>query len=143
MRGNKILAFVPAFILCLAHPAPGQSDSGQVLAWLPGKDWEVAVDLKGFQIQSNNLTPDGGRYLMASKEGYGFSVALEKTGEAASLEGCRDHLNRKAKDPSLPKEQVKLWDDARGIWLEYIIPTVDGVPLRRKNMFLCTTKEDV
>jgi len=112
----------------------------------PGEPWALTINLPGFRVKVNTITPDGRVYLVADKPdtGYTASVMLEKVDRPIKPSGCRDFLAARAKTNSgFEKKDVRLSELGQMAILEYLAPAVKGHKVRQKNLFACMAREDV
>lgn len=132
-----------------ASPGPQSPDArtaDSLATSFPGKSWEVRVDSPGFAIEVNGPKADGRQYLVAnnSKTGLVLSITLEKTDGPADASTCPAYLEKRAHSLSgLGLQDIKASTVNSAAVIEYLIPKANGIPLRQKNFFLCSAKEDV
>jgi tetratricopeptide (TPR) repeat protein len=130
----------------LANPLlAGQSkDMNRVMASLPGKEWSVTMDLKGFTIDSNGLQSDGRYYLRSHADpGFAFSIYLEKVQGSADNAGCRDSLSQRADTAKAMAEDIQQSESGPMELLQYMIVEFKGATVHQKNVFGCISREDV
>jgi tetratricopeptide (TPR) repeat protein len=139
------------FFLFLAFLIPAGAALGQALKQsvrvaYPGKSWAVEIDSPGLVVETEERKPDGREYLFAKDPATGLliSVTLEQTKGGADPKSCPDFLQKRLDSlTQMEPQDVKTSEIQQMAALEYLLPRVSGVPLRQKNMFACTAKEDV
>jgi len=112
----------------------------------PGKAWEVRIDSPGFTVESNGQQPDGRQYLRATDttSGLELSVLLEAIGGTADASTCADSLKHRVDSfASLGPTEVKASEVNSMAVIEFMLAVVSGQPVRQKNFWLCTARENV
>jgi len=141
-------------LLCLAtgratHAQPnGQTSKDQksLRVALPGKPWALQIETSDFAIESNEIKPDGRAFLLANDTPRNFTltVTLQQVRELATLDGCRQAFeDRMASYENLKPVDVKQWQNAEMVILEFVFPEVSGIPVQQKNVFACLVNGDV
>ncbi len=123
-----------------------QSEPGSVFVPFKDKPWALQIVVPGFVVTQNITQSDGRQYLLATNDssGYTLSITLEKVSGEATIEGCREGFRARTQ----PGGPFKLADIDQSQLasmpvLEYMIPEVNNVPVKQKNIFGCLVKEDV
>lgn len=144
---HKILSF--ALLLALLIPAGAalaQAPRQTVRVAYPGKSWAVEIDSPGVVVETEERKPDGREYLFAKDPATGLliSVTLEKSKGGADAKSCPAFLQKRMESiAQMEPQDVKTSEIQQLPTVEYLLPRVSGVPLRQKNMFACTAKDDV
>jgi tetratricopeptide (TPR) repeat protein len=92
-------------------------------------DWELSIDLKGFTLEKNSLnTENNSRYLLATKKDIGMTVSvfIEKSERKGNYLDCRSFYWEKASKSPLPKENLKLYEEADIAFVEYDVESYQG-----------------
>lgn len=113
---------------------------------LPGKSWGVSLGFSGFTISKDETKADHRRYAMASQPTTGLNVSatLEQMTEPASSAGCIAQLERLKTSPlTADSRDMRLTSTSTLPTLEYTVPTVRGIPLAQRHVYLCYPKENV
>ena len=105
----------------ISQATAGKNEAQTIVAW-PEKGLGLSIDLTGFKKDTDQVKPDGRRYLMAShpKTGLNVSVTLEKVSGQASAKGCVEHLRQLQKGPFVTRGQEINLNPAGEM------PTLDG-----------------
>ncbi|HEY4710157.1 MAG TPA: tetratricopeptide repeat protein [Candidatus Acidoferrales bacterium] len=117
-----------------------------VSASFPDKNWEVKIDSPGFAVESAGPKSDGREYLLASnsKTGIILSVTLEESKDGADSKTCPEFLRKRVDGLSqLDVKDVKSSEINSMAVIEYLLPKLQGIPVRQKNVVLCTTNQNV
>lgn len=143
MKLRSALGF--GVILVLTTSANSQQNSSLNVS-LPGKTWAIQIPAAGFKVETDEIQPDGRKYLLASNEknGVTISVMLEQGGQTATAEECHDSMSRRAQQAASEKfPDIGTRDVGPFSVLEYTIAEVKGIKLNQRNIFACLAKEDV
>lgn len=111
----------------------------------PDKSWALEVDLTGFQSGPVQKTGSGGVTVFASKERGGLvaSVFLEPAeGPETASAACEHYLGHREESP-YDRKTLKRGTLGALATVEYLVPEVEGVPLRQKNVFACLARDGV
>jgi hypothetical protein len=146
---RRSIACLALFLTSVATAALAQSGKPQekLLIKYPGKTWAIEIDSPGFVVERSERQPDGREYLLANDPATGivFSAMLEKGNGPADGKSCPDYLRNRVK--SLPANSAATDIRASQIAgidvIEYLIPTLQKIPLHQKNFVACLTNEDV
>jgi hypothetical protein len=137
-------------ILALGSSARLQSQETRpnesVSASFPDKNWEVKIDSPGFAVESGGPKSDGREYLLASNANTGIilSVTLEESKDGADSKTCPEFLRKRVDGLSqLDVKDIRSSEINSMAVIEYLLPKLQGIPVRQKNVVLCTTKQDV
>ncbi len=113
---------------------------------LVDKPWAVALDITGYNIHIDGVTPDGRRYLLATNAATSMtlSITLETTGRQATGEGCLAHLEQIAQ-ASLENngQNVRRYEVRHMPVIEYIDPAVRAGEGNQFHLFACVGTENV
>ena len=129
----------------ISQAAIGKDEPPTFVAW-PEKGLGLLIDLTGFKKDTDQVKPDGRRYLMAShpKTGLNVSVTLEKVPTQASTKGCVEHLRQLQKGPFVTRgQEINLNPAGEMPTLEYTLREFQGVRLDQKNMYACMAQDNV
>jgi len=132
--------------LIIAQSIWGRSEhSDSVAISMPGKEWLVLADLKGFTIDINGLQADGHYYLLAHEDdpAFSFSISLTRVSGRAEIADCRDTLAQRANNMKSIVQDAHLSESAAQPRLDFIIPELKGFKIHQKNVFACMAREDV
>jgi Tetratricopeptide repeat len=141
--------FSTALLLASLIPAGAalaQAPKQTVRVAYPGKSWAVEIDSPGLVVETEERKPDGREYLFAKDPATSLliSITLEQSKGGADPKSCPAFLQKRMDSlAQLEPQDVKTSEIQRLPTLEYLLPRVGGVPLRQKNMFACTAKDDV
>jgi hypothetical protein len=144
MKLRTVLCLLLASVACGVSRAQDVKQSLSVA--YPGKTWEVRIDSPGFVVQANEQQPAGRQYLLASDttSGLVLSVMLEATGGPADASTCADSLKHRVDSfAKLGPVDVKASEVKSMAAIEFMFPVVSGVPIRQKNFWVCTARENV
>jgi hypothetical protein len=142
---RNLLSSLPTFLI-LSSVAFGQASKQTVRVAYPGKAWAVEIDSPGLTVETEERKPDGREYLFAKDPASGLliSITLEKSKAGADPNSCPAFLQKRMDSlAQLEPQDVKTSEIQKLPTVEYLLPRVGGVPLRQKNMFACTAKDDV
>jgi Tetratricopeptide repeat len=145
MRNRLSVSWLLAFLIP-AGGAFGQAPKQTVRVAYPGKSWAVEIDLPGLTVETEERKPDGREYLFAKDPATGLliSITLEQSKSGADPKSCPAFLQKRMDSlAQLEPQDVKTSEIQQLPTVEYLLPRVGGVPLRQKNMFACTAKDDV
>lgn len=109
------------------------------------KPWAVSLDITGYNIHVDGMTPDGRRYLFATNAATSMtlSVTLEMVGRQATGQGCLAHLQHIAQGSLANNSQnVRHYEVRHMPVLEYVGPAVRG-GVNQLHAFACVAKENV
>jgi tetratricopeptide (TPR) repeat protein len=141
--------FSTALLLASLIPAGvalAQAPKQTVRVVYPGKFWAVEIASPGLIVETEERKPDGREYLFAKDPATGLliSVTLEQTKGGADPASCPAYLQKRMDSlAQLEPQDIKTSEIQQLPTVEYLLPRVGGVPLRQKNMFACTAKDDV
>ena len=93
------------------------------------KPWAVSLDITGYNIHVDGVTPDGRRYLFATNAATSMtlSVTLEMVGGQATGQGCLAHLQQIAQGSLANNSQnVRQYEVGHMPVIEYVGPAVRG-----------------
>jgi tetratricopeptide (TPR) repeat protein len=102
----------------------------------PGRDWALAIDLKGYQIEQDRVDQAGKqRYVMATNKRNGLSISfwIEPMEEDWDSKACRKHAWAKEVKSPFKKEDIKMWELGDLAIVEYVVPEFNGLAVRQKN----------
>ena len=142
---NLRAALVLGVILALTPSANSQQNASLNVS-LPGKTWAIQIPAVGFKVETDEIKPDGRKYLLASNEknGVTISVMLESGGQTATAEECHSSMSRRAQQAASEKfPDIGMRDVGPFSVLEYTIADMKGIKLNQRNIFACLAKEDV
>lgn len=143
---NRNLLFsLPAFLI-LSCAAFAQAPKHAVRVAYPGKSWAVEIDSPGLAVETEERKPDGREYLFAKDPATGLliSITLEQSKGGADPKSCPAFLQKRMDSlAQLEPQDVKTSEIQQLPTVEYLLPRVGGVPLRQKNLFACTAKDDI
>jgi hypothetical protein len=143
---NSLSVFWWLAFLIPAGPTFGQAPKQTVRVAYPGKAWAVEIDSPGLTVETEERKPDGREYLFAKDPATGLliSITLEQSKAGADPNSCPAFLQKRMDSlAQLEPQDVKTSEIQKLPTVEYLLPRVGGVPLRQKNMFACTAKDDV
>lgn len=129
-----------------AGAALAQAPKQTVRVAYPGKSWAVEIDSPGLTVETEERKPDGHEYLFAKDPATGLliSITLEQSKAGADPASCPAFLQKRMDSlTQLEPQGVKTSETQNLPTVEYLLPRVGGVPLRQKNLFACTAKDDV
>ncbi len=109
------------------------------------KPWAVSLDITGYDIHVDGVTPDGRRYLFATSAATSMtlSVTLEMVDRQATVQECLAHLQHIAQGSLAHNNQDVRHHEVRHMpVLEYIGPAVRG-GVNQLHAFACVAKENV
>lgn len=127
-----------------AHGQEQKSNLGRIS--LPSKTWGVVLNLPGFEVKTSETKPDGRRYFVAGNESTGVvvSVFLEEADPNSKNQNCRENLVERLKAPATySRKDSKLYEKGGFTFLEFLIPEVEGVKVRQKNLVACLVRDNV
>jgi tetratricopeptide (TPR) repeat protein len=137
-------------LLLTGIPSQAQSDAKKakdsVSVSFPGKTWAVQIDSPGFTVNNRETQKDGREYLLAnnSKTGVELSVTLEESKDGADSSTCPDYLQQRVKAlAQLGVTGIQTSELNSMAVVEFLIPSVQGVPVQQRNLIACVVKEDV
>lgn len=110
------------------------------------KPWAVALDITGYRIHIDGVTPDGRRYFLATNGATSMtvSITLETVSGQATAQGCRFHLQQIAHASAAKSSRDLTQYEVRQMAvLEYVTPEVRGANAGQFHLFACTGKENV
>ena len=142
---NLRAALVLGVILALTPSANSQQNASLNVS-LPGKTWAIQIPAVGFKVETDEIKPDGRKYLLASNEknGVTISVMLESGRQTATAEECHSSMSRRAQQAASEKfPDIGMRDVGPFSVLEYTIADMKGIKLNQRNIFACLAKEDV
>src|SRR5271157_379817 len=145
MRNKFSMALLLASLIP-AGAALAQAPKQTVRVAYPGKPWAVEIDSPGLVVQTEERKPDGREFLFAKDPATSLliSVTLEQSKGGADPISCRGFLQKRMDSlAQLEPQDVKRSEIQQLPTVEYLLPRVGGVSLRQKNMFACTSKDDV
>src|SRR5204862_4010248 len=129
----------------ISQATAGKNEAQTIVAW-PEKGLGLSIDLTGFKKDTDQVKPDGRRYLMAShpKTGLNVSVTLEKVSGQASAKGCVEHLRQLQKGPFVTSAQeINLNAAGEMPTLEYTLREFQGVRFDQNNVYACMAQDNV
>jgi tetratricopeptide (TPR) repeat protein len=141
----SLLFFMQAGLASTSHTVAGENEGPTFVTW-PEKGLGLSIGLTGFNIEIDQVKPDGRRYLMAShpKTKLDVSITLEKVPTKASTEGCLEQLRLIQNDSSVTRGQdIALNITAQIPTLEYTIQKFRGVRVDQKNVYACLAQDNV
>ena len=109
------------------------------------KPWAVSLDITGYNILVDGVTPDGRRYLFATNAATSMtlSVTLEMVGRQATGQGCLAHLQHIAQGSLANNSQnLRQYEVRHMPVIEYVGPAVRG-GVNQFHAFACVGKENV
>lgn len=110
------------------------------------KPWAVSLDITGYTIHIDGVTPDGRRYFFATNAATAttLSITLEKVSGQATKQGCLTHLRQVALTPAADSSRdVRVYEVRHMSVIEYLRPVVHGASLDQFHVFACDGKENV
>ena len=113
---------------------------------LVDKPWAVALDITGYNIHIDGVTPDGRRYLFATNAATSMtlSMTLEMVGRQATEQGCLAHLQQIAQASLANNSQDERHYEVGHIpVIEYVGAAIRGGEANQFHMFACMGKENV
>lgn len=120
--------------------AEGGSPAGTVLrddplhVEVPGRSWSVLVDLPGFATQPAHTSEHGVVALAADTATNAVaSVMVRGAGPAGDARGCREDDLARIRAQFRGLEALRTWEADGAALAEWVIPEVDGKPLRQLN----------
>jgi hypothetical protein len=114
--------------------------------WLPARPWALEMQTPGFSVEKNDIQPDGRRYFLAENKANKIvaSVYLEAMSGVPARGECQRSLHAKETQFSpLSKQGLKdvAYSEKDGMEiLEYLLPEVQGAPIKQHNVFACLIK---
>jgi hypothetical protein len=117
--------------------APAAADAPLRLADPAGGGWELVLPVKGFEVTNDQISKDTKmRQFMATNADTGveMSVFMEPADKPGDSSTVRDVYWARAKQSPFKKEKIKLAKAGDYATVEYIVPSLEGVPLNQKNM---------
>jgi tetratricopeptide (TPR) repeat protein len=136
---------IPAGPSGTSHAVAGENERPTFVTW-PEKGLGLSIALTGFNIEIDQVKPDGRRYLITShpKTGLEVSVTLEKVPTQASAKGCLEQLRLIQNDSSVTRGQdIALNTTGEVQTLEYTIQKFRGVRVDQKNVYACIAQDNV
>jgi len=113
---------------------------------LPGKNWALEFNFKGFQVQYSGILPDfKGRSMTATngKSKVILSVSLGLAQRQLSNKELRDHSWERLIELPAKREEVKKYEMSQWAILEYIVKEVKGSKdLNQKNVLAYLVKDN-
>ena len=110
------------------------------------KPWAVSLDITGYTIHVDGVTPDGRRYFFATHPAtsMALSVTLETVNGQATMHGCLAHLRQVAQTSATQRSRdVREYAVRHMAVIEYVRPGVHEGNLDQFHLFACTGKENV
>lgn len=86
---------------------------GQNKFKMPEENWDLEINLDGFEIQKQGFSPDNTMFQLSatdSKKQINLSIFIEKTVSKGDKEECREFYWDKAKNSPLAKQNVKKYE---------------------------------
>lgn len=108
---------------------------------IPSEDWSLEIDLEGFKIEKEGLSPDESVFQLAAsspKEKISLSLFIEKANSKGDKIECRDFYWNKAKKSPLAKENIKQYETDNSAVIEHDTKEFNGqtVDFHSMNAYL-------
>jgi hypothetical protein len=148
---ERLEALPPPRFLTTARVSDSRSvtasgSSSQRLVAFPNTSGGLMVDLPGFRIETDEIKPDGRRYLKAThpQTNLIISVTLERRSTAATYQGCLAHLGQLKITPLVARGYDRTYDTS-GAWprLAYTIREHQGVRVEQRNIRTCFAQGNI
>jgi hypothetical protein len=120
-----------------AKAAADVADAPLRIADPGGAAWELVLPVKGFDVLDDQTSkPRKARQLMATNKetGVELSVFMEPALKAGDSTVVRAVYWGRAKQSPMKKEHIRLAPAGDYATVEYIIPSIEGLPLNQKNV---------
>lgn len=146
---RSIKSVLLGVLVCAALPA-GITSAEQprhiATVALIEKPWAVALDITGYSVRIDGVTPDGRRYLFATDASTSMtlSVTMETVNGQATTQGCLTHLRQVATTLAGDSSgNVVEYAVGRLPVIEYSISGANTNNLDQFHLLACTGKENV
>ena len=142
----KLCAKLSVLMILGLAPALHSQQNSSLSASFPGKGWAVQIPASGFKVQTDEVQKDGRKYFLATNEktGVTISVMLERSGQNATAEECRNSISQRATQAASEKfSDIGTRDVGNFPVLEYTIAEINGLKIGQRNVFTCIANEDV
>lgn len=120
-----------------AKAAEAPADAPLRLADPGGAAWELVLPVKGFEVTDDQISKARkSRQFMGTNQNTGveMSVFMEPAPKAGDSSTVREVYWGRGKQSPMKKENIKLGKAGDYATVEYIVPSVEGVPLNQKNV---------
>jgi tetratricopeptide (TPR) repeat protein len=142
--------FAASLILVLATATAvlsQENPQGLFKLALPGRNWALELDIRGFQIRGHEVRPDGeGRKILAENPNTGviMSIFIEKAPKKGDTKECRDYWwNQTKKSSPLKAEDIKMSERNQLALVEYMVKKYQSQQVNQKNYHAYLAKDDV
>jgi len=131
----------------LAPGSPWRTPEGAVRLWYPGKDWQLVLDLPGYEMPPLELSEQADAVRLEGSNpssGMRFTLFLEKAEEGWSAADNRKHYWKSIRE-NLPmrRKDVQRYEKGSAAILEFVVPEIEGVPLDHKSLNLFLVRDGV
>jgi len=102
---------------------------GQSKFKMPGENWNLEINLDGFEIKKEGFSPDNTMFQLSAidtKNQINLSIFIEKTESKGDKEECREFYWNKAKNSSLAKENLKKYETENLALIEHDTKEYNG-----------------
>jgi hypothetical protein len=147
-RTSMIAVLVAMLISCPLSVGNAFAEQARhrVTIALIDKPWAVSLDLTGYTIHIDGVTPDGRRYVFATQAATSMtlSVMLEKVSGQATVQGCLAHLRQAAQASSAGHHRgMREYELQHMPVIEYVQPGRDASRPDQFHLMACSGKENV
>ena len=118
----------------------------RVMIALIDRPWAISLDLTGYAVHINGVTPDGRRYVFATHAATSvtLSVMLEEVSGQATAQGCLTHLRQAAQASTAGNyHDMREYDLKHMPVIEYVQPGKDVGHPNQFHLLACRGKENV
>lgn len=110
---------------------------------LPDEDWDLALNLDGFEVSKNSVSADGkAREILVGQENslLNVSVFIEEADHAGDAIACRKFYWAKAEKSPLPKQNLKLYENNGMAFVEHDTKEYQGQKVNYHSMNIYLSK---
>jgi tetratricopeptide (TPR) repeat protein len=132
----KQIIFLLAFMIAVFTNTLAQTIEPNINSIsVPANDWALTLDLTGFKLDKNNISPDSRDILVTQKEkNLTVSVFIEKAAKDGNHLECREFYWTKAQKSPFVKDDIKLSEKGEIALVEYIVKEHQGQTVNFKNV---------
>lgn len=136
-------------LICVALPVSGafpEMPRKIVTVALIEKPWGLSLDITGYEVRVDGVTPDGRRYVFATHAAtsMSLSVTLESISGQATTQGCLTHLRQVAQiSASGDNRHIKEYALHHMSVIEYAGPRTQRGAMDQFHVLGCTAMENV
>jgi hypothetical protein len=144
-KTTLVVATLLSSALSVCSAFAERSSDGITIA-LIDKPWAISLNLTGYRIHVNGVTPDGRRYVLATdaRTATTLSVTLEKVRGQATRQGCRAHLRQAAKASAAGQHgNMREYDSRHMSVIEYLQPGTEGPSAGQFHLLACSGRDNV